>query len=245
MSTQPNPLEGLEIKAGTQSGAAAQSKAGLQSEVAAVTPRAARFAANGAAPPLRYGASSTIDISEDDAAEPTAAVPVPNSPKPSAPSSSDVLHPDSQTALEQLGYDDETISKLNLPQVRTIIKHQLPAKYAAPPETSSVPADPAADILRAEPNLTNEQRADLHDHFTQAKSMNDFADRITPIPVSNDLKHRLWIARQEAIQPVAVAPVDNVVAAIQKMVALPADVLKTANDHPELLRAYVSAATKG
>ena len=231
-ASQPDAQSTLDQKAGAPTGAAAQSKQGLQDEVAALTPRSARFAQSGA-----------FDDSEDSAASATA---VSNSPEPSAPSSSDsVLHPDSQAALEQLGYDDATISKLNLPQVRAILQHQLPSRNIPAGSPFAKQPDPAADILRAEPNLTNEQRADLHDHFTQAKSMNDFADRITPIPVSNDLKHRLWIARQEAIQPVAVAPVDKVVAAIQKMVALPADVLKIANDHPELLRAYTSAATKG
>ena len=244
MSTPSNPLEGLDIKAGTQSGAA---------------PLAANLAARGFSastssckPCLLWAAAP--DDSEDSAAPATA---VPNSPEPSAPSSSAAswkdkyltahVAPEDLKMLRDAGHTDEYISGLD-PKIiaahRAIIGATEPPSHAAPAGSPfAKPADNAAPILSAEP-ISDDLRSQIWDVYHNSRTPSQFADAITPIPVSNDLKSRLWTQKTQDVQPVAVAPVDKVEAAITKMVALPADVLKIAEENPHLLAAFTSAATK-
>lgn len=111
----------------------------------------------------------------------------------------------------------------------------------------STPASPfqdhASPILQAEPAITDQQRADLWDTFNQTKSPEELAQRLTPIAVPDDLKHKLWQAKNIATPPKAIEPVDKVSAAVQRMVALPPDVLDKAEQHPNVLKAFTTAAT--
>ena len=111
----------------------------------------------------------------------------------------------------------------------------------------STPASPfmdhASPILSAEPTITDQQRADLWDVFHQSKDPNELATKLTPLLVPDDLKHKLWTAKQ-AVSPVpAVPPVDKTVAAMQRMVTLDPKVLETAEAHPNVLKVLTSAAT--
>jgi hypothetical protein len=109
----------------------------------------------------------------------------------------------------------------------------------------STPASPfldhAAPILSAEPAINDQQREQLWDVFHQSKDPNELAQKLVPLAVPDDLKHKLWTAKQ-AVAP-AIPPVDKTVAAMQKMVALDPKVLETAEAHPNVLKVMTSAAT--
>ena len=132
------------------------------------------------------------------------------------------------------------------------MQHQLPAKHAAPAQTSSVPADspfakpadPAAPILAAAP-ISQDLRGDAWDAYHTSKDENEFADKITSLAIPDSIKDSLWQEKRRQVAAVPVAPVDKVVAAVQKMVALPDAVLRVAESRPKLLAAYTSAATEG
>ena len=109
----------------------------------------------------------------------------------------------------------------------------------------STPASPfqdhAAPILSAEPAINDQQREQLWDVFHQSKDPNELAQKLVPLAVPDDLKHKLWTAKQ-SVAPV-VPPVDKTVAAMQRMVDLDPKVLATAEAHPNVLKVLTSAAT--
>jgi hypothetical protein len=122
-----------------------------------------------------------------------------------------------------------------------------PAPEAAPaaPSAPEIPAgspwhDAAKPVLDAA-SISQDDKANIWDMFHQSKSPDELADKIATLAVPDELKHNLWLAKQAAAAPVG--PVDKVTAAINKMVALPADVLDKAEQHPNVLRA-ITAATK-
>ena len=111
----------------------------------------------------------------------------------------------------------------------------------------STPASPfmdhASPILSAEPTITDQQRADLWDVFYQSKDPNELATKLTPLLVPDDLKHKLWTAKQ-AVSPVpAVPPLDKVAQAAARISQLDPQVRETAEAHPNLLKAFTTAAT--
>ena len=99
--------------------------------------------------------------------------------------------------------------------------------------------DHAAPILAGEPSITDQQRSDLWDAF-HSKNSDELVQHLSTLAVPDDLKHRLWVAKQASLP--AVEPVDKVTAAISKMVALPPDVLDKAEQHPNVLKAITTAA---
>ena len=102
--------------------------------------------------------------------------------------------------------------------------------------------DHASPSLSAEPALTDQQRADLWDAF-HTKNVDELTQHLAPLAIPDDLKHKLWTAKQ-AVSPVpAVPPVDKTVAAMQRMVTLDPKVLETAEAHPNVLKVLTSAAT--
>lgn len=104
--------------------------------------------------------------------------------------------------------------------------------------------DHASPILSAEPSITDKDRESLWDTFHQSKSADELASKLQAIAVPDDLKHRLWTAKQAVTPPpVPAEPVDKVTAAINKMVALPPEVLDKAEQHPNVMKAFTTAAT--
>src|ERR1039458_6699727 len=102
--------------------------------------------------------------------------------------------------------------------------------------------DHAANALQAEPALSDEQRADLHDVFHESKSPDELVQKLMPmVDIPDDTKHRLWQAKQ-ASMPVA-GPTDKVTAAIQRMTTLDPKTLELAEAHPNVMKAFTSAAT--
>lgn len=101
--------------------------------------------------------------------------------------------------------------------------------------------DHAAPILAGDPALSDQNRADLWDAFHQSKDPQELVQRLAPLVVPDDTKHRLFQAKQ-ASMPVA-PPVDKVTAAIQKMTTIDPQTLELAEAHPNVLKAITSAAT--
>jgi len=109
----------------------------------------------------------------------------------------------------------------------------------------ATPASPFVDqaepILSAEPSITQADKENLWDIFHTTKDANDLADKLAPIVVPDQLKHKLWQAKQTATP--AVAPVDKVTDVIKRMTQLDPQALAVAEAHPNVLKALTSAAT--
>lgn len=102
--------------------------------------------------------------------------------------------------------------------------------------------DHAAPVLSSEPTITDQQKSDLWDAF-HSKSPEELVQHLTPLAIPDDLKRRLFDAKRLATPTPPVEPVDKVTSAIQKMVALPPDVLDKAESHPQVMKAFTTAAT--
>jgi hypothetical protein len=101
--------------------------------------------------------------------------------------------------------------------------------------------DHASPILQGEPTINDQQRSELWDTFHQSKDPNELVQKLTPLAIPDDLKHKLFQAKQTSMP--APPPVDKVTEAVQKMVALDPKVLDVAEAHPNLLKAFTTAAT--
>jgi hypothetical protein len=111
--------------------------------------------------------------------------------------------------------------------------------------------DHAAPILQGDPSLSDQARSNLWDIFHGSKDPAELAQKLQNVPhpddptqtlrVPDDTKHKLWEAKQ-ASMPVA-PPVDKVTEAVQRMVALDPKTLDTAESHPNMLKAFTTAAT--
>lgn len=99
--------------------------------------------------------------------------------------------------------------------------------------------DAARPILEAE-NLDQETKAQIWDIYHSAPDAASLAKAIAPLAIpSDDLKHRLFIAKIQSAPPVT--PVDAVTSAIQKMATLDPAILDKAEKYPAVLRAIVTA----
>ena len=111
------------------------------------------------------------------------------------------------------------------------------------PQNDSPFLDHAQPILAGEPSLTQEQRADLWDTFHNSKDPNELATALSPLAVPDDLKHRLYQAKQSAIPKVE--PLDRAVKALQVLGSLPSAIKEEAEKYPKTAQALLSAADKG
>jgi hypothetical protein len=100
--------------------------------------------------------------------------------------------------------------------------------------------DHAAPILQGEPTITDQQRSDLWDAF-HSKSPDELVQHLAPLAIPDETKHKLFQAKQ-ASMPVA-PPVDKVTEAVQRVAALDPKVLDIAESHPNILKAFTTAAT--
>lgn len=111
--------------------------------------------------------------------------------------------------------------------------------------------DHAGPILQGDPSLSDTAKANIWDVFHQSKNPAELADKLQNMPhpdqpgqtlvIPDDTKHKLWTAKQASMP--APPPLDKVSAAVQRMVALPPDVLDKAEQHPNVLKAFTTAAT--
>ena len=100
--------------------------------------------------------------------------------------------------------------------------------------------DLATPILRADPVLSDENRADLFDIFHDSKNPEELAQKLQPLLVPDDTKRKLLAAKQTAT-PV-LDPLDKTTAAIKRVSELDATTLDLAEAHPNVLKALTTAA---
>ncbi len=118
---------------------------------------------------------------------------------------------------------------------------------AAPAPQAVIPPgspwhDPVSPILNADPSITNGQREMLWDHYMQSPDAATLAQKLTPLPISDNLKHKLWTSKQAQAAPIA--PVEKVTAVMQKMADLEAATpgfLDQVEKFPTVLKALTSA----
>jgi hypothetical protein len=110
------------------------------------------------------------------------------------------------------------------------------------PSTPSPYADPAAPVLAAHPSITDEDRADLWDIFHNSKDSSDLANKLQPMNVPDDLKHKLFVTKDATAPAAKPAPVDKVSAAIARVRDLDPKALELAETHPNVLKALTTAA---
>ncbi len=111
--------------------------------------------------------------------------------------------------------------------------------------------DHAGPILQGDPSLSDAAKANIWDVFHQSKNPSELADKLQNMPhpdqpgqtlvIPDDTKHKLWTAKQASMP--APPPLDKVSEAIQRMVALPPETLDKAEQHPQVLKAFTTAAT--
>ena len=100
--------------------------------------------------------------------------------------------------------------------------------------------DHVAPILQAEPSINDQQRSDLWDAF-HSKNADELTQHLATLAVPDDLKHKLWAAKQASAP--AAPPVDKVTEAVQRLAAMDPKTLDVAESHPNLLKAFTTAAT--
>jgi hypothetical protein len=100
--------------------------------------------------------------------------------------------------------------------------------------------DPAEPILRSDPSIDDEGRAALWNIFHASKDHNELAQKLQPLAIPNDTKHRLFVAKQ-ATAPV-VEPVEKVKAAIRQVAQMSPDTLEAAEKYPNVTKLLATAA---
>ena len=110
------------------------------------------------------------------------------------------------------------------------------------PSTPSPYADPAGPVLAAHPNITDEDRANLWDVFHGSKDSSELANKLQPMAVDNELKHKLFVAKDATAPAAGPKPLDKVTAAIARVKALDPEALELAEQHPNVLKALTTAA---
>jgi hypothetical protein len=101
--------------------------------------------------------------------------------------------------------------------------------------------DPAESILRGEPTINDEQRANLFDIFHSTKDEGELARRLQPLAVPDDFKKQLYDAKQGGAITKG-EPLDKVTEAINRMKTIDPQVLAMAEAHPNVLKALTGAA---
>ena len=109
---------------------------------------------------------------------------------------------------------------------------------------SSTPSpftDEVSPILRGEPTIDDNQRADLFDIFHNSKDPAELVEHLAPLAVPDDLKTQLLDKKKKLVPPVM--PIDKVTDVINRMKAIDPAALETAEAHPNVLKALTTAAT--
>lgn len=101
-------------------------------------------------------------------------------------------------------------------------------------------ADPAAPILRDDPALTDQHRADIHDAF-YSKNADELVQHLMPMDIPENTKQALYAAKK--ISEPAPEPLDKTAAAINRMGQIDPKLLDLAEAHPNILKVLTAAAT--
>jgi hypothetical protein len=102
--------------------------------------------------------------------------------------------------------------------------------------------DLAQPILAGDPQLNDDQRANLWDVFHTTKDSNELAQAIQTIAVPDDTKQRLFDAKKKTEVPEH--PVAAAIAALAKLKEIDPTTLALAEAHPKVAGALMSAAQK-
>jgi hypothetical protein len=102
--------------------------------------------------------------------------------------------------------------------------------------------DPAAPILRAHPDITDEDRAALWDEFHNSKDSAELANKLQPLNVPDELKHKLFVTKDATAPAAKPAALDKVTAAINRVKDMDPKILDLAESHPNVLKALTAAA---
>jgi hypothetical protein len=101
--------------------------------------------------------------------------------------------------------------------------------------------DCAEHILRLE-LASDEVRANAWEAFHQSQTPEELVTNLRPIPISDETKRALLLAKQITQPPPT--PVDKVVSALGAMAKMNPHVLAAAESHPTVAKALIDAATK-
>lgn len=100
--------------------------------------------------------------------------------------------------------------------------------------------DVAAPILKGDPALSDESRAQLWDVFHGTKNPDELAEKLQTLAVPEDTKKNLYHAKQKSMPPVS--PVRGVTDAMQMLANMDPKVLDIAETHPNVLKTLTAAA---
>lgn len=101
-------------------------------------------------------------------------------------------------------------------------------------------SDPAADILRADPSLTDESRADLHDAFYN-KNTDELVQHLHQQDLPEETKTRLWQSKQAMESPSD--PASRIKAVGDTMKGLDPAILELMEAHPTVFKTLTAAMT--
>ena|ERR1700676_1816502 len=99
-------------------------------------------------------------------------------------------------------------------------------------------ADPAADVLRAEPTIDDNQRASLHDAF-YSKNSAELEQHLQSLDVHPDLKQQLFKAKK-ALEP-APSPKDKLAVVGSAMTSIDPQTLALMEAHPTVFKTLAAA----
>lgn len=100
----------------------------------------------------------------------------------------------------------------------------------------------AEPILRADPTLSNDQRADLFDVFHQTKDPTELARKLQPYAIPDGTKKYLFDAK--VMNTPAPDPVSKVKDAVSSLKDMDPNALQLAEKYPNVTKALVDAAIK-
>jgi hypothetical protein len=118
-----------------------------------------------------------------------------------------------------------------------------PAVAAQPDAQQSPFHDPAEPILRAEPSIDDDSKANLWDTF-HSKSTDELVQHLHSLAIPNETKTALWQAKQAMTPKPVSSNIEKVSAAIQKLSQLDPVTLDIAEKHPIVSKAFIDAAVK-
>ena len=101
-------------------------------------------------------------------------------------------------------------------------------------------ADPAEPILRNAPAITDEDRASLWDTFHSSKDPDELARQLQTLAVPDPIKNSLYEAKKAAVP---VTGLSKATEALKLIGSLDPKLLQVAEEHPNVLKSLMTAAT--
>jgi hypothetical protein len=102
--------------------------------------------------------------------------------------------------------------------------------------------DPATPILSQSTDIDDEKRADLFDIFHNSKDHNELARKLQPVAAPDQLKSQLFEAKKKFT---VTDPAERAAASIERLAQIKPEILDLAENHPNVMKAFMATATKG